>query len=126
MRALVRAMTGTLLRGSSIVLALILVGAVSTVAQQKNAGATPAASSAAAPSDPLLKAMREELNRSKSQLKMDNVPSPYYIEYRLSDVDEYVAEAAFGALRQNQRAHARSLRVVVRVGDYKQDQAPAS
>jgi TldD protein len=121
MRALVRAMTGTLLRGSSIVLALILVGAVSTVAQQKNAGATPAASSAAAPSDPLLKAMREELNRSKSQLKMDNVPSPYYIEYRLSDVDEYVAEAAFGALRQNQRAHARSLRVVVRVGDYKQD-----
>jgi TldD protein len=71
--------------------------------------------------DPLLQAMREELDRSKAQLKMENVPAPYYIEYRLSDVDEYDAEAAFGALRQDQRTHARSLRVVVRVGDYKQD-----
>ena len=65
--------------------------------------------------------MREELDRSKSQLKMDNVPAPYYIEYRLSDVDEFSAEAAFGALRQDQRIHVRNLRVVVRVGDYKQD-----
>ena len=123
MSALVRAITGTPLRGRSIVfwLALFLAGAVSTVAQQKSPAAAPASSSAAVQSDPLLKAMREELDRSKSELKMDNVPPPYYIEYRLSDVDEYDAEAAFGALRQDQRAHARSLRVVVRVGDYKQD-----
>jgi predicted Zn-dependent protease len=71
--------------------------------------------------DPILKAMREELDRSKSKLKMDNVSAPYYIEYRLSDVDEYDAEAAFGALRQDQRVHGRNLRIVVRVGDYKQD-----
>ena len=71
--------------------------------------------------DVLLRAMREELDRSKSQLKMENVPGPYYIEYRLSDGDQYDAEAAFGALRIDQRAHARSIRVVVRVGDYKQD-----
>jgi TldD protein len=72
-------------------------------------------------SDPLLQAMREELQRSKAQLKMENVPPPYYIEYHLWDVDQYDAEAAFGALRQDQRNHARSVRVVVRVGDYKQD-----
>jgi predicted Zn-dependent protease len=71
--------------------------------------------------DPILQAMQEELSRSKGKLKLDNVPAPYYIEYRLSDVDEYEAEAAFGALRQDQRFHARSVRVVVRVGDYKQD-----
>ena len=65
--------------------------------------------------------MREELDRSKSQLKMAIVPAPYYIEYRLSDVSEYDLEAAFGALRQDQRVHARSIHVVVRVGDYKQD-----
>lgn len=74
-----------------------------------------------APSDPVIRAMQEELERSKSQVKMENVSAPYYIEYRLSDVEEYTAEAAFGALRQNQRVHARSVRVVVRVGDYKQD-----
>ena len=65
--------------------------------------------------------MREEIARSKARLKIDNVPPPYYIEYRLSDVTEYDAEAAFGALRQDQNFHARSVRVVVRVGDYKQD-----
>jgi predicted Zn-dependent protease len=65
--------------------------------------------------------MQQELDRSKTKLKMDNVPAPYYIEYRLSDIDEYDAEAAFGALRQEQRFHGRSVRVVVRVGDYKED-----
>lgn len=75
----------------------------------------------AATSDPVLQAMRKELDRSKSQLKMENVPAPYYIEYRVSDVDQYEAEAAFGALRQEQRVHSRVVRVVVRVGDYKQD-----
>jgi TldD protein len=74
-----------------------------------------------APNDPVLSAMREELERSKSHVKMDNVSAPYYIEYRLSDVEEYTAEATFGALRENQRVHVRSIRVVVRVGDYKQD-----
>jgi predicted Zn-dependent protease len=72
-------------------------------------------------SDPVIRAMRQELERSKSQVKMENVAAPYYIEYRLSDVTEYSAEATFGALRQNQLAHGRGVRVVVRVGDYKQD-----
>jgi TldD protein len=74
-----------------------------------------------ASSDPLLKAMRLELDRSKANLKMTDVSAPYYIEYRLADITEYDAEAAFGALRQDQKVHARSVRVVVRVGDYKQD-----
>jgi len=74
-----------------------------------------------ASSDPILRAMREELDRSKSHLKMENVPAPYYIEYRVSDVEQYDAQAAFGALLQEQRSHARTVRVVVRVGDYKQD-----
>src|SRR6202167_913699 len=74
-----------------------------------------------ASSDPVIRAMREELERSKSQVKMENVAAPYYIEYRLSDVTEYSAEATFGALRQNQLTHGRGVRVVVRVGDYKQD-----
>ena len=52
---------------------------------------------------------------------MENVAAPYYIEYRLSDVTEYSAEATFGALRQNQLTHGRGVRVVVRVGNYKQD-----
>jgi TldD protein len=98
----------------------LLTCAPSALAQQKDP-LPPALSSASASSDPILKTMREELARSKAQLKMENVPAPYYIEYRLADVDQYEAEAAFGALRQSQRSHQRSVRVVVRVGDYKQD-----
>jgi len=71
--------------------------------------------------DPVLQAMTEELHRSKSGLKLDQVAAPYYIEYRVTDLDEAVAEATFGALNLNVRNRYRVLRVVVRIGDYKQD-----
>ncbi len=105
---------------------LFLLACTASVAgQQKGAvAAAPAASPAGtvgAPADPVLQAMSEEINRSKTRLKMDNLPAPYYIEFHVSDVDDFDAEASFGALRLNQRIHSRSLRVVVRVGDYKQD-----
>ncbi len=80
-----------------------------------------AAAHAAAKGDGLLEALMTELDRSKAQLKMDQVQPPYYIEYRVNEVEDFGAEAAFGALRENQHAHARVLRVVVRIGDYKQD-----
>jgi hypothetical protein len=80
-----------------------------------------AAAHAAAKGDGLLEALLSELDRSKAQLKMDQVQAPYYIEYRVNEVDDFGAEAAFGALRENQHVHVRVLRVVVRIGDYKQD-----
>lgn len=75
----------------------------------------------AAGGDALLDALLTELDRSKAQLKIEQVAAPYYIEYRVNDVDDFDAEAAFGALRASQRVRLRILRVVVRVGDYKQD-----
>jgi TldD protein len=71
--------------------------------------------------DPVLQAMRTELERSKSALKLEGMAAPYYIDYRVVDMDAYAAEAAFGALRTDVHARFRFLRVVVRVGDYKQD-----
>src|SRR5271154_3633728 len=81
----------------------------------------PGPAHAAASGDPLLEALLTELDRSKAQLRMDQVDPPYYIEYRVNDIDDYSAEAAFGALRENQRVRYRVIRVVVRIGDYKQD-----
>lgn len=74
-----------------------------------------------AASDPVLRALDKELTRSKAQLKMDNVESPFYIEYRVFDVDQFEADAAFGALRDQNRTRLRLLRAVVRLGDYKLD-----
>ncbi len=71
--------------------------------------------------DVVLRALREEMERSKAQLKMENVLAPYYIEYRVTEIDQFEASAVFGALRNQQHNHGRLLRVVVRVGDYKQD-----
>ena len=72
-------------------------------------------------SDVVLRALREEMDRSKDHLKLENVAAPYYIEYRVTELDQFEASAVFGALRNQQHVHGRLLRVVVRVGDYKQD-----
>jgi microcin-processing metallopeptidase PmbA/TldD-like protein len=79
------------------------------------------ARAANAPDDILLRALKEEMERSKAKLKMDNVAAPYYIEYRVTEIDAFDASATFGALRSQQRGSGRFLRVVVRIGDYKQD-----
>jgi predicted Zn-dependent protease len=71
--------------------------------------------------DPVLQAMQTELDRSKSALKLEGMAAPYYIDYRVIDMDAFATEAAFGALRTEVHARFRFLRVVVRVGDYKQD-----
>ena len=80
-----------------------------------------AAAHEAAKGDVLLESLLTELDRSKAQLKMEQVQAPYYIEYRVNDVDEYTADAAFGSIRDTDRRRVRVLRVVVRIGDYKQD-----
>src|SRR5208283_5386315 len=95
----------------SVSSSLFLLCAISTSA--------PAADSA--PGDVLLRALREEMERSNANLKLENVATPYYIEYRVTEIDQFEASAVFGALRSQQREHGRLLRVVVRVGDYKQD-----
>jgi TldD protein len=87
----------------------------------KPAANATAAAHEAAKGDPLLEALLTELDRSVATLKMDQVQRPYYLEYRVHEVEEYNTEAAFGALREDQRTHVRVLRVVVRLGNYKQD-----
>lgn len=97
-------------------LAMLLLLLSSAAIAQKGAVAQ-----ASTDGDAVLSAMRAELERSKTQLKMEQVAAPYFIEYRVVDLDVYSAEAAFGALRTDLRSRMRFLRVVVRVGDYKQD-----
>jgi len=86
-----------------------------------NGGDAMLAAKVAAKGDPILDALLAEMERSKAQLKMDQLRAPYYLEYRVSDVEDFVTEAAFGATREDQNVHVRLLRVVVRLGDYKQD-----
>ncbi len=72
--------------------------------------------------DPILRAMLEELDRSKTQLKfLEDWQRPFFIQYRLDDVETYDADASYGALAKEHKEHRRIVRVTVRVGDYKTD-----
>ena len=70
---------------------------------------------------PLLKAMLEEMDRSKSDLQLKGFEKPFYIQYRIEDVDTFETKAEFGATEGSQHNHRRVARVTVRVGDYKID-----
>jgi len=68
--------------------------------------------------DHTLRAMRDELQRSKERLCIENQERPFYIEYRLLDVDVKTVMAAFGALLNSTTSRNRFMSVDARVGDY--------
>jgi predicted Zn-dependent protease len=86
-----------------------------------SAQTAPQPTRADAEKDPVLKAMLEELDRSKSQLQLKDFAKPFFIQYRIEDVDDYETKAEFGASEISQHSHERVARVTVRVGDYKTD-----
>ena len=83
-------------------------------------GAAPA-TRADAESDPVLHAMLEELDRSMTQLHLEGFQRPFFIEYRIDDVEGFRVRAEFGASLGSARFHRRAARITVHVGDYKTD-----
>jgi TldD protein len=71
--------------------------------------------------DPVLKAMLDELDRSMAHLQLPGFEKPYFIEYRIEDVQDFETRASYGAGDGSQHSHARIARISVRVGDYKTD-----
>ena len=70
--------------------------------------------------------MRDEMARSKTRLELQIPGSPqpqrpYYLEYRLLDLDVREVVAEFGALQSTSHTRNRFMDVVARVGDYKLD-----
>lgn len=76
--------------------------------------------------DQTLHAMRDEMARAKSRLSL-TIPgltqpvTPYYIEYRLLDLDVREIVGDFGALLSTTHTRTRFMDVSARVGDYKRD-----
>jgi hypothetical protein len=70
--------------------------------------------------DAVLRAMRDELQRSRA-LKIVNLDPPYFISYAIDDGDAFLASATLGGLVSADRRRFRSPQVQVRVGDYKFD-----
>jgi predicted Zn-dependent protease len=69
----------------------------------------------------VLKAMLTEMDRSMSELQLPGFAKPFFIQYRIEDVDDYLTKAEFGASENSDHSRQRVARVTVRVGDYKTD-----
>jgi len=76
--------------------------------------------------DHTLQAMRDEMARSKARLEL-KIPNtgqpvrPFYIEYRLLDLDVREIVAEFGSLLSSTHTRQRFMNVAARVGSYKLD-----
>lgn len=76
---------------------------------------------AAGQQDVVLKAMQDELARTVSQLKLEDADRPYFVSYRIDDLETLEVGATLGSLTVSQPARHRALGVEVRVGDYALD-----
>jgi len=99
-----------LLAGAAVFAAMCVAAPLSAQQTRADAG-----------KDPVLKAMLAEMDRSMSQLELKGFAKPFFIQYRIEDVDDFETKAEFGASEGGQRTHERVARVTVRVGDYKTD-----
>jgi len=89
-------------------------------------GAPAAFAQASSNNDHTMEAMRDEMARSKSRLELQIPPSgqpvrPYFVEYRVMDMDIREITAEFGALVSSTHNRTRLMNVAARVGDYKLD-----
>jgi len=103
------------MRSSRLLPCLLALAVVSSVFAQ-----------APSDNDHTLQSMRDEMARSKSRLELKIPPSdqpvrPYFLEYRLLDMDIREISAEFGALVSSTHNRTRVMNVEARVGDYKLD-----
>jgi predicted Zn-dependent protease len=70
---------------------------------------------------PILAAMQDEMRRSISELRMKGEAPPYYIAYEVLDRTVADVSGRLGSIVENRPRRARTLRVEVRVGDYRFD-----
>ncbi len=87
---------------------------------------TTIAAQATQDNDQTLRAMRAEMARSKTRLELkipgtDDPVRPYYVEYRLLDLEVREVVAEFGALLTSTHTRNRFMKVEARVGNYKLD-----
>lgn len=81
------------------------------------AAALLAACAFAQQTDPILRAMKDEMERSRG-LRIVSLDAPYYFEYRVEDSAVFTAGATLGALVGSSLSASRIPTIKVRVGDY--------
>ena len=65
----------------------------------------------------LMQAMKDELSRSMSELRLGELEQPYFVSYTVQEVTAMSATASLGGLSGSGESASRTLHVEVRVGD---------
>ncbi|HYF04483.1 MAG TPA: metallopeptidase TldD-related protein [Patescibacteria group bacterium] len=73
--------------------------------------------SAAVTNEELMRAMRDELQRSMNELAVAGLQKPYYIEYKVTLNNSYAVKSALGSLVESEENPYATLSVGVRVGN---------
>ena len=103
-------------------LSALMFPLVARAAHSRHApAATPAQAAIPDDNDQTLRAMHDELERSRNRLQLEGVEKPFYIEYRLLDLDIRTVTASFGALVSSNTTRGRFMSVDVRLGNYHLD-----
>ena len=76
---------------------------------------------AQAQDDVVMRAMKDELARSVAQLQLQKMDKPYFLAYRMDEINQNSISAMLGSLTQDQPLRMRMIGVEVRVGDYALD-----
>src|SRR5438309_8415092 len=100
---------------AGLILFLIVIGSGSAAGAQ-----------APSDNDHTLQAMRDEMARAKTRLELkipniDQPVRPYFVQYRLLDLEVREVVAEFGALLSSTQTRNRFMDVDARVGSYKLD-----
>jgi len=97
---------------------LAIAGLVAIVNGGQHEAAASQARAVSGQTDPVMRAMSDELERSITQLKLNDLDKPYFIQYTVYEDEDFTASATFGALTRAVPSHERLVWAQVRVGDY--------
>lgn len=68
-----------------------------------------------------MRAMKDELARSVSQIQLQKMDKPYFLAYRMDEMNQTTVSAMLGSVTEEQPLRMRLIGVEVRVGDYALD-----
>lgn len=71
--------------------------------------------------DAILRAFRDELQRTQSRLRLGDHPAPYFTSYAATDQERFDVYGSFGALDRCDSTHQRWINIDLRIGNRKLD-----
>ena len=71
--------------------------------------------------DLIFRVLRDEMERTRTRLKLEKSGPPYYVEYAVSENESFSVSASFGALTGRGEGKSRSCSIDLRLGDHTLD-----